>query len=227
MKHLFAILVLMLAFAACSTDKIDTWDAKPCVWFTEARDTLIFSFYSQPGENDYTIEIPISMAGRIADADRAVAVRDLGALNPETDYEIVSANIPAGETEGVVSVNVRKTENLNTANDTITIGLIASDVFELGLDTTYWQNTIVVSNTLSKPSWWDSDAERNVGYYSDLKMEIIYTVLGSDEIFSSGSSWASDEVIIAIYNLNRYCIDNNIKYNPEDETVVQFDFWTN
>lgn len=223
MKHLFLIFLLG-TLAACSTNEVDTWNAKPCVWFTEARDTLIFSFYSQPGENDYTIEIPISMAGRIADADRSVAVRDLGALSPETDYEIVSANIPAGETEGVVSVNVRKTENLNTANDTITIELIASDVFELGLDTTYWQNTIVVSNTLSKPSWWDSNAEMNVGYYSDLKMEIIYTVLGSDEIFSNATSWWGDDVVIAIYQLNRYCIDYGIKY--ENGNPVQFDFWT-
>lgn len=230
MKHLFLIFLLG-TLAACSTNEVDTWNAKPCVWFTEARDTLIFSFYFQPGAEEYVVEIPISMAGAVADVDRNAVVEDLGSssFNPGSEYEVVSAIIPAGETEGVVRVNVRKTENLNTANDTLTFAIRASETFDVGLSEEYWQNSVIVSNSLAQPSWWNSDAEMYLGYYSDLKMEIIYTVLGSDEIFSGGdySIWFSDEVTIAIYRLNRYCIDNNVKYNPEDETVVQFDFWTN
>lgn len=228
MRNIFVI-VLLLMVGACSKEEIPTWEAKPRVWFTEASDTLVFSFYSQAADvSEYVLEIPISMAGMMDEADREVEVRDLGgrSFNPGSEYEIVSAIIPAGEVSGVLSVNVRRTENLSEANDTISFEILASDVFELGMTEEYWQSTIVVSNNLTQPVWWDSTAESYLGYYSDKKMEIIYTVLGSDEVFCGDNEWYSDPVYIAIYRLNRYCIDNNVKYNPEDENVIQFAWGT-
>ena len=63
MRNILFIIVLILAMVACSKSEIDTWEAKPRVWFTEASDTLLFSFYSQPEEvKEYVLEIPISMA---------------------------------------------------------------------------------------------------------------------------------------------------------------------
>ena len=99
-------------------------------------------------------------------------------------------------------------------------------MFEVGLSD-YLHHAIIISSSLAKPSWWDSTADRYVGYYSEKKLEIIYTVLGSDEIFSSASSWWSDDVQIAIYQLNQYCKKNNIKYHPDDEDVITFDYWSN
>ena len=172
--------------------------------------------------------MPISMAGRVADEDRTVTVKDLGSspFNPGSRYEIVSAVIPAGEVTGTLQVKVYKTENLEEASDTLNFEIYGSEVFEVGLSD-YLHHAIIISSSLAKPSWWDSTADRYVGYYSEKKLEIIYTVLGSDEIFSSASSWWSDDVQIAIYQLNQYCKKNNIKYHPDDEDVITFDFWSN
>lgn len=72
--------------------------------------------------------------------------------------------------------------------------------------------------------WWDSSAEARLGYYSKKKLEIIYTVLGSEEVFEDVENWwGDDDVSVAVYKLNRYCIDNNVKYNPDDENVIQFE----
>ena len=226
---LYFTIVFLLIMTACSKSEIDTWDARPRVWFTNSNDTTLFSFYTQPeGTTESVVEVPISMAGRVADEDRTVTVKDLGSspFNPGSRYEIVSAVIPAGEVTGTLQVKVYKTENLEEASDTLNFEIYGSEVFEVGLSD-YLHHAIIISSSLAKPSWWDSTADRYVGYYSEKKLEIIYTVLGSDEIFSSASSWWSDDVQIAIYQLNQYCKKNNIKYHPDDEDVITFDFWSN
>ena len=226
---LYFTIGFLLIMTACSKSEIDTWDARPRVWFTNSNDTTLFSFYTQPeGTTESVVEVPISMAGRVADEDRTVTVKDLGSspFNPGSRYEIVSAVIPAGEVTGMLQVKVYKTENLEEANDTLNFEICGSEVFEVGLSD-YLHHAIIISSSLAKPSWWDSTADRNVGYYSEKKLEIIYTVLGSDEIFSSASSWSSDDVQVAIYQLNQYCKKNNIKYHPDDEDVITFDFWSN
>ena len=228
-KILYFTIGFLLIMTACSKSEIDTWDARPRVWFTNSNDTTLFSFYTQPeGTTESVVEVPISMAGRVADEDRTVTVKDLGSspFNPGSRYEIVSAVIPAGEVTGTLQVTVYKTENLEEASDTLNFEIYGSEVFEVGLSD-YLHHAIIISSSLAKPSWWDSTADRYVGYYSEKKLEIIYTVLGSDEIFSSASSWWSDDVQIAIYQLNQYCKKNNIKYHPDDEDVITFDFWSN
>lgn len=232
MKHLFLIFLLG-TLAACSTDEVDTWNAKPCVWFSEASDTLVFSFYSQADDvEEYVLELPITMAGAISDADRTVAVLDKGSLHSGTEYEIVSATIPAGEVEGVLRVNVQRTGNLETEPDTITFELASSEAFELGLTAEYWTNSIVVSSLLAQPAWWNSDAESSLGYYSDLKMQVVYQVDGACDLFeqigAGAVSWYDDEVEVMVYRLNRYCVDNDIRYDYGSSIgeIVVFDFWS-
>ena len=223
MKKIFYIILLAAFVIACSKDEIETWDAKPCVWFTNSGDTLLFSFYSLPAEAaDAIVEIPISMAGTVDTADREVAVRDLGCRNSATQYEIVSAVIPGGETSGTLAVRVHKTDNLSIANDTIGFEIIDSDVFAVGLGD-YLTNALVVSNMLGRPEWWVSRAENYLGQYSDEKLAIIYTC-GYYELFNSVSNWWSpgDDVTIAIYQLNQYCKEHNSTYPSGEE--IRFDY---
>ena len=229
MRNIVLIMLLMAA-VACSKSEIETWTAKPRVWFTNADDTVVFSFYSQPEEvTEYTVEIPITMAGKIASEDREIAFKDLGSGNPESRYEVVSAKIPAGEVTGMLAVKVHKTDNLNTANDAIVFELLPSDVFELGLSEDYHHNMLVISNLLAKPTWWDDEnCIYFLGYYSDEKLEIVYTVFGSDEFFAKlgrgEGSWYDDDVTIAIYKLNQYCKENNCTYLSGEP--ITFDYLT-
>ena len=225
MKDIGFIIIMMFLIGACSKSEIETWDAKPRAWFYMADDTTLLLFSSMPEETSESIvKIPITMAGKVADVDRNVLVKDLGgsSFNPGSKYEIISAIIPAGKKKGEMQVKVYKTENLNTANDTLSFEIVSSDEFEAGLED-YLHNAIIVSNSWFKPSWWNWEAESRLGYYSEKKLEIIYTVLGSEEVFDSGYGWRSDEVSVAVYKLNRYCIDNNVKYHPDDKDVIIFD----
>lgn len=230
MRHIL-FLTGILFLTACSKSGINTWEAKPRAWFTRANDTTLFSFYSQPADiNEYTIELPVSVAGIITETEREFTIRDLGGskYNPGSIYEIVSAKLPERQGAGTVRIRIQKTDNLNRANDTLTFEICASQAFELGLTQEYWKTSVIISNILSKPSWWNGMAERYIGYYSDKKMEIIYTVNGAYELFSSKNNhWNADETAVMIYKLNRYCIDNQIKYNPEDKSVIVFDFRSN
>lgn len=160
-KILYYAIALLLGIMACAESEIETWKAKPRVWFTKANDTIIFSFYSQPAEiTEYTVEIPISMAGPLSDKDRVVKVEDLGNADPESKYEFI-AMIPAGEKTGVLQVTVQKTGNLSVKEDTLGFKICVSDDFEEGLEE-YLNNTLVISSKLARPSWWN---ESSLGYY--------------------------------------------------------------
>lgn len=217
MRYILFIITIILVVMACSKSEIETWDAKPRANFYMADDTVLFLFNTQPeGTTEGIVKLSITMAGKLADVDRHVAIKDLGGspFNPGSKYEIISAIIPAGKKKGEVQVKVYKTENLDVANDTLSFEVVASEEFETG-QPDYLHNSIIISNLWTQPLWWDSSAEARLGYYSKKKLEIIYTVLGSEEVFEDVENWwGDDDVSVAVYKLNRYCIDNNVKYNP-------------
>ncbi|MCQ4872313.1 DUF4843 domain-containing protein [Butyricimonas paravirosa] len=224
MKNILYIIVTLVLITACSKSEIDTWNIRSRVWFQKANDTIFSSFYAQPeGTTEYVVEIPISMAGPIFETDREVTVRILESVNSRCD--ILSAVVPAGEITGVLQVKVYRTDYLETANDTISFEICASEVFEVGL-VDYLNNTLILSTKLSRPSWWDDYyAAYYIGFYSELKLGIIYNVFGTDQVFKEGS-WGSDDRTIAIYKLNQYCKNNKIYY-PGTDDIVKFGYRTN
>ena len=229
MRYILFIVLTLFVMAACSKSEIPTWDAKARANFYMANDTVLFLFSVQPeGTTEGLVSLRITMAGKLADTDRQVGIKDLGgsSFNSGSKYEIVSAIIPAGKKTGEVLVKVYKTDNLDVANDTLSFEIVASEDFEPG-QPEYLHNSIIISNLWTKPLWWDSSAESRLGYYSDKKLEIIYEVLGSDEVFENVDNWWDDEISIAVYKLNRYCIDNNVKYHPDDENVIRFESGSN
>lgn len=59
--------------------KFETWDAKPRANFYMADDTVLFLFNTQPeGTTEGIVKLSITMAGKLADVDRHVAIKDLG-----------------------------------------------------------------------------------------------------------------------------------------------------
>ena len=84
MKNIFYSIILLVVAAACAKSEIPTWDAKPRAWFTEANDTTLFTFLSQPDATEFIVEIPISMAGMVDSTDREVAVKDMRLCPPSS-----------------------------------------------------------------------------------------------------------------------------------------------
>lgn len=220
MRNIFYSMLLLVVAVACAKSEIPTWEAKPRAFFTEANDTTLFTFLSQPDATEFVVEIPISMAGKIDSTDRAVSVKDLGCTNDATQYEIVSAFIPKGEVTGNLSVKVTLTDNLSEANDTIGFEIEASDIFEVGQEGSL-KNYLIVSNLVSKPVWWDEDADYGLGDYTEQKMEIIYAVLTEEEIEAMYADWYGADASIAIYKLNQYCKDNDIT-DPDTGDILYF-----
>ena len=222
MRNIWIIIAMLFVAGACSKSEIETWSAKPRASFYMRNDTVSFSFTTQPeGTTEGVVKLGITIAGRLADVDRHIAIKGLGGSpsNPGSRYEIVSAIIPAGKKRGDALIKVYKTDNLDIANDTLSSEVVASKEFEVG-EEDHLRNAVIVSNLWTQPSWWDN---YHLGEYSVKKLEIIYQVLGSTKVFENVKSWYDDDVRIAIYKLNRYCKDNNVKYNPEDESVIQFE----
>ena len=94
---------MLFVAGACSKSDIETWSAKPRASFYMRNDTVSFSFTTQPeGTTEGVVKLGITIAGRLADVDRHIAIKGLGGSpsNPGSRYEIVSAIIPAGKKRG-------------------------------------------------------------------------------------------------------------------------------
>ena len=63
-------------------------------------------------------------------------------------------------------------------------------------------------------------------------MQVIYQVEGACDLFeqigAGAVSWYDDEVEVMVYRLNRYCVDNDIRYDYGSSIgeIVVFDFWS-
>ena len=47
-----------------------------------------------------------------------------------------------------------------------------------------------------------------------------------DTLNGDGYEWYDQEISVLIYKLNRYCKEKNVKYNEDDENVIEFGYKT-
>ncbi len=208
-------------FAACQKEKVMTFEPTDCVYFKNPTDTSRFTFalLDDPQVESAVFTVAVDLAGSPAAHDRtfhAEVIED--ARNPQTRYEILGPSLlRAGESTGTVEVRVWRTENLETARDTITIALKGSPelIAEFAHHST---RCITFYNRIDKPAWWNFIIEYiTMGKFHEIKMQILNKVLGSmDDPTVDGNAWPYYKLM-----LNRYCEENDVRY-PENDKPVRF-----
>lgn len=221
MKMHFIILgTLLVILTNCSESNIDKWNAKGYVWFTAENND--FTFRNQPEVkvgDSYLVPIPLSVATTVSDRDRIVNVEII--RQPEdnrTKYEVQTpVKFRAGHIIDTLFVKVTNSEHLNSVHDTITLQLLPSEDFDLGLNNGIKTN-LCLFNGFSKPDWWTRDCESYFGYFSSLKMEIYFNVVGhtDDPTKGEGEWWDSYNVLWLCVVLNDYVAEHSIVY-PDDD----------
>jgi hypothetical protein len=218
---LFIITLICMAcgIVSCSKSEIPTWTDTARIWFT-SNDTTSFTFALFPDSVSKEIDIPLSVAGNVESYDRTFDVSVISNFrNSSTKYEVIKPTIILKDsTSGYLRLRVYKTDNLNTARDTITFQLNNTEDFVTGL-TDYLKSSLIVYNKFVQPTWWTRSATYTLGRYTELKLSIIYKVLGS----VSESPLSSDKAKKAynVYMLNKYCTDNGPLYDY-DGMLVKF-----
>lgn len=236
MKKIFLWMlpVAALLMVGCSKEEIDTWDeSNGYAWFTNENTDFTFKKAPDVGVGEATlVGIPFEVAAAMSSKDRTVNVEV--AKQPSdsrTKFEVQTPVVfHANHTVDTMWVKVWNSEHLNTVHDTITFRITASDDFLPGQKAKI-EGNLCLYNGYARPSWWDSNAEYYLGYFTQTKMEVFYAVFGNDDDpRGSGGSWYNNMAVdYAIIRLNKYVEENHVTYPDDDpdhpgETPV-FDFW--
>lgn len=222
LKYLLLV-ALSLQLAGCGRSEIDSWNSS-LVWFT---DTLIdFTNMAQsdvPMGGTLTIAVPLTIAADLSDKDRTVNVEVAKQPNDSrTSFELQTpVVIRANHTADTLYVNLVNSEHLDEVYDTLAIRVLPSEDFEPGL-LEYQEVKICLHNGYLRPEWWDDDAERHLGYFTQLKMQVFETVTGGlEDPRSNTSYWDSNDLALqyVIYQLNDYIENNDIRYPDDDQNA--------
>lgn len=203
-----AIIVVLLTATGCSIDKIDTWNSLGYVWFS-TQDTITFTFAAHDDSMSYTVNLPLTLAGKTEKYDRELNVEIAEQVrNDSTKLEVIRpVIIPADSTSGYVKVRIQKTDNLYHNRDTVRFKITSSDNLLKGLEDNLYK-TLIVYNRFVKPDWWTVDTEYVIGRYTELKLSIIYKVLGDNITEDPVPRFGSPEIrVLNVYKLNKYLED--------------------
>lgn len=219
---MLAALLATSLLAGCSEDKIDSWDAKGFVWFT---DTLInFTNMSEPNVPEggqLSIPLPLTAAAKVVDRDRVVNVElTRKPSDSRTQVTLQQGVFHAGRTNDTLYVGLTNSSHLDQVYDTIQVHILSGEDFDQGLKSNLYA-TVCLHNGYPRPEWWTSRAENVLGYFSQLKMKVFIAVTGgTDDPRSDKSSsyWSSSDLALQywVYLLNDYVAKNHIVY-PDDD----------
>lgn len=219
-KNLFILAVCALMFAACSTEEIDTWSDKGYAWFTYENNDFTFKTRSDVAVGESClVGIPFQTATTKENYDREVGVEvTREPSDSRTKYELQTpVMFHANHVTDTMWVRVYNSEHLSEVHDTIQFKIVANETFDPGLADNIATN-LCLYNGYAQPDWWDSSAERYIGYFTQLKMEVFWAVFGNDDDprGENGKWYSNIAVTYALQLLNDYVADNDIRY-PDDD----------
>ncbi|RGV35142.1 DUF4843 domain-containing protein [Butyricimonas virosa] len=215
-----AIFCLTVALGACSEEEAELWTEKGFVWFSAENTDFSFKQLPDVGYGQTALAaLPFTVATTMENRDRTVNVEVIRQpKDSRTKYEIQTPVVlHANRTSDTLWVRVTNSEHLETTPDTVGFRLIASEDFIPGLQDSITTN-LCLYNGYVRPAWWDSSAERQIGYFTQLKMDVFVKVTGGTEDPRGDGSWSSSNIALTYlkFQLNDYIEANDIRYPAND-----------
>ncbi|HIY68725.1 MAG TPA: DUF4843 domain-containing protein [Candidatus Alistipes intestinigallinarum] len=214
MKKIGYILLAAAVLAGCEKDdpmRYDMSQGRVCFPGATSNETALYPGYStadstfyasltfkqQPeGAESAVIEVPVKLIGGSSSADREVGFRilDEGTTASASDYTLLGATIPAGETYGAIRIRVVRTPELDSEERALVIELTDSPDLGIGL-AGYLKAHVSWHNMLPRPvstSQWstynafiDSDlasASKVADAYSQAGHQLLVDAFGWETI---------------------------------------------
>lgn len=214
-----------------------------------------FSFNDHPGMEEYTIEIPVTVLGKVSDVDRTVAAelyveeKEEGDEEEEDEddmentadpklYQILGGTIPAGQTGGAIRIRLIYGEELEDGVYQFHVHIVPSDDFP---DVSYRDHLILkveVTAQQIRPANWDAYLWYYWGTYSTKWWKFIQEATGRTSIpyWPSGPDpetwWMSDGEFNALNTLvvrafKAYNESHDEPLTHDDETEVKLGMFNN
>jgi len=227
-KILYAICLGLSAISlgSCKQDDIEVWNVNGFAWFSYEKIDYSFKKRGIDVGGKAIVPLEITVATEVKDYDRNIAIEVIRKAEKSETKVVVPENavLKAGESVAHLNVEVTYTTNLDVEHDTITFQIMPNDQFEPGLSKNL-TTSLCLYNGMMQPSWWTngepwSYAYSYLGYFTELKMEVWWDVVGNDDPLSD-EQWYGDYGTYLIRDLQNYVYNNNIVY-PEG---TFFDGW--
>lgn len=210
MKRHIAILALAasgLFASSCTEESIELYGEQNYIHFTNQSSKVYrFSFATQPGKDEYTLEIPVTLIGRALENDAEYGVTVITEGENATTASGASYSLPEhpvfhkGIFEDVLSVKLFNTDELKTEKKLV-IGVTDNASFKVG-PAKYRTAVIYFSNVLTQPDWWDDDmASIYLGAYSDIKYQQFIIATGVTDLKDKTVAEITAYVVQFIYYL--------------------------
>lgn len=194
MKKLYfwAGILLCTAVSACQENEMKGYSGTDALYFqadasswSSKSDSVVYSFAGK--ENTvYTVNLLVNLQGNPTGHDRAVKVAVDPARTTAQEglhYSPLQAEytLPAGQMQMTIPVELRNSDPaLEEKSVQLALELLPTDELQLGL-TGRTHIRIIVSNILTKPSYWDVyRMDYYLGPYSRTLHESYIRILGKD-----------------------------------------------
>ena len=234
MKKIHYIIIVICALcslSACEENDPKGFVGEDAIYFqlnadnwADTKDSVVYTFAGKSVDKA-TVNLLVNLMGLPADHDRIIRLH-VDAANTTAQegkhYERLAGEytLEAGEMQTVVPVVLLKDVSLTERSYRLTLALDATDELRLGV-TQRTVASIVMSNILVKPSYWEAFwMDYMFGPYSRKKHEIFIQVLGHDfpatsaEYSAMGDYWQT-----VMYHMNNYFTENYPIYDENGNII--------
>ncbi|MCD8742125.1 DUF4843 domain-containing protein [Mucilaginibacter roseus] len=189
-KNLILILLACVAFAACKKSEKLTYDSPENIYLNYSggsADTITYSFAYVQGVDRDTIWVPVIISGNRVNRDRSFILQVVDTATSavkDLHYEPLKETytMPANSGRVNVPVIIKNTDKeLENKSVTLTVRVSGGQDFGTNLPDTIRKKTIMFSNRLERPQWWNF-WEGELKTYSRTKHQLFLITSGTRDL---------------------------------------------
>lgn len=177
---------------SCKKDEIDSYSGESYIYFVnKGSEEIEYSFSFHPGKERDTVPLVIALIGQISDMDRKVGIY------VDTDSTTAAASdfllpstfvLRGGHHRDTIPLVLVKSAKLRESKYRISLKIRDEQELLTGPLTNQFL-TIVFSDMISKPAWWDAAMTSNfLGVYSDAKYRFFIEATGIADLTGMSES---------------------------------------
>lgn len=154
------VLLSCISFQSCSEDDIMFYEGGNAVHFVST--SINESFVTDLTLDSKTLSIPVQLVGNISDKDLTFSVKvveDEEYTTASADhYSIVSCTVPAGKTQGALTLELKNPEKLNLGTKSLKVRfeLVDNESVKAGGWREYLKIDLLWSSDYVKPKTWNA-----------------------------------------------------------------------
>lgn len=211
----------------CTEDTLDVFGDQNYIHFKqESKKVYRFSFATVPGQNEYDLEIPMTLIGKALTQDKEYSVEvvskgeGLVTTASSASYKLPKSILFRKDMyEDTLKIHLTNNAELNEEK-LLVLKVADNDNFKVG-PVKNQTAVIYLSNYLVQPDWWNDDMTTIfLGEYSDIKYQQFIVATGITDMSKMTSLEVTAYVSTFVYYLRALDQQGKTVYEADNQTKV-------